>query len=480
MVLDLDNILETGSRRRFLERCANGIGMTALWHLLANDGFAAAAPDPNTPREPHFAPKAKNVIHLFMAGAPSQLDLYDPKPELKRRHGEPVPESLLEGLNDILIKSTATVMASPRTFNNYGRSGTEVSDYLPHLAQRTDDYCLIRSMHTDVANHHPAQMMMNCGVPRLGHPSMGSWVAYGLGSESQSLPAYLVMTSSSGKGIEGGASNWSNGFLPSTYRGVTLRSQGDPVLHLANPPGVDAEAQRERLDVIRDLNRMSGRRNGDDEVESRIAAYEMAFRMQTAVPGLTDFSDESQKTLEAYGLNSETTRPFGTNCLLARRMVERGVRFVQLYHSTWDDHSDLNKNLKQNCDMTDQPAAFLLQDLKQRGLLDETLVVWGGEFGRTPMNEVRRGNTPGKEGRDHHSYAYSMWLAGAGVNTGQVVGATDDFGYHITQDPVHVHDLQATILHLLGMDHTRLTYRHQGRDFRLTDVGGNVVKKVLA
>ncbi len=480
MALDLGNILETGSRRRFLERCANGIGMTALSHLLVNDGFAATAPDPNTAREPHFAPKAKNVIYLFMAGAPSQLDLYDPKPELKRRHGEPVPESLLEGLNDILIKSTANVMASPRTFSRYGRSGTEVSDYLPYLAQRADDYCLIRSMHTDVANHHPAQLMMNCGVPRLGHPSMGSWVAYGLGSESRDLPAYIVMTSSSGKGIEGGASNWSNGFLPSTYRGVTFRSQGDPVLHLANPPGVDAEAQRERLDVIRDLNRMSGRRNGDDEVESRIAAYEMAFRMQTAVPGLTDFTGESPKTLEAYGLNSETTRPFGANCLLARRMVERGVRFVQLYHSTWDDHSDLNKNLKQNCDMTDQPAAFLLQDLKQRGLLDETLVVWGGEFGRTPMNEVRRGNTPGKEGRDHHSYAYSMWLAGAGVHTGQVVGATDDFGYHITQDPVHVHDLQATILHLLGMDHTRLTYRRQGRDFRLTDVGGNVVKKVLA
>ena len=468
------------SRRDFLERCANGFGMTALWHLLANDGWGKSAPDPNTPREPHFPAKAKNVIYLFMSGAPSQLDLYDPKPAMKEHHGEPVPESLLEGLNDILIKTNATVMASPRTFQRYGQSGIEVSDYLPYLGKRVDDYCLIRSMHTDVANHHPAQLMMNCGVPRLGHPSMGSWVAYGLGSESQNLPAYIVMTSSSGKGIEGGASNWSNGFLPSTYRGVTFRSQGDPVLHLSNPPGFDAAAQRERLDVIRDLNEISRRSKGDDEIDSRIAAYEMAFRMQTAVPGLTDFADESPQTLDFYGLNNETTRPFGTNCLLARRMIERGVRFVQLYHSNWDDHSDLNKNLKKNCDMTDRPAAFLLDDLKQRGLLEDTLVVWGGEFGRTPMNEIRRGNTPGKEGRDHHAYAYSMWLAGAGVKTGQVVGATDDFGYHITKDPVHVHDLQATILHLLGMDHTRLTYQHQGRDFRLTDVGGQVVKKILA
>jgi len=478
--LDREAQTRLASRRAFLERCANGFGMTALWHLLASDGWGASAPDPNTPREPHFPAKAKNVIYLFMSGAPSQLDLYDPKPEMKKHHGQPVPASLLEGLNDILIKTNATVMASPRTFQRYGESGIEASDYLPHLGQKVDDYCLIRSMHTDVANHHPAQLMMNCGVPRLGHPSMGSWVAYGLGSESRDLPAYIVMTSSSGKGIEGGASNWSNGFLPSTYRGVTFRSQGDPVLHLSSPPGFDGAAQRERLDVIRDLNEMSRGRKGDDEIESRIAAYAMAFRMQTAVPSLTDFSDESPKTLESYGLDDETTRPFGTNCLLARRMVERGVRFVQLYHSNWDDHSDLNKNLKKNCDMTDRPAAFLLDDLKQRGLLEDTLVVWGGEFGRTPMNEIRRGNTPGKEGRDHHAYAYSMWLAGAGVKTGQVVGATDDFGYHITKEPVHVHDLQATILHLLGIDHTRLTYHHQGRDFRLTDVGGEVVKKVLA
>ncbi len=463
------------SRRGFLERCASGIGIAALWGLMAEEGRAATGPALG----PHFAPKAKNVIYLFMSGAPSQLDLFDPKPKMKELHGQPVPESLLEGLNDILIKSTANVMASPRTFKRHGESGIAVSDYQPHAARYVDDICLIRSMHTDVANHHPAQLMMNSGTPVLGRPSMGSWMSYGLGSESKDLPGFIVLTSSSGKGIEGGSSLWSNGFLPSTHRGVTFRSEGDAVLHLSNPQGVSTETQRARLDAVCDLNRMRRQAQRDDEIASRIAAYEMAFRMQSAVPELLDFSQEPAGTREAYGLDNETTRPFGTNCLLARRMVERGVRFVQLYHSNWDDHTDLNKNLKQNCDMTDRPTAALMEDLKRSGLLDETLVVWGGEFGRTPMNEVRRGNTPGREGRDHHPFAFSLWLAGAGIQAGQVVGKTDDLGYHILEDPIHVHDLQATILHLLGIDHTRLTYRHQGRDFRLTDVGGTVVEKLL-
>jgi hypothetical protein len=309
---------------------------------------------------------------------------------------------------------------------------------------------------------------------------MGSWVTYGLGSECQDLPGFIVMTSDSGQGIDGGSSNWSNGFLPSEYRGVTFRNTGDPVLYLSNPPGITRESQRARLDAIRDLNEMSLERKGDMEIASRIASYEMAFKMQMSAPDLLDFSDESPETLAMYGVDEEKTKPFGTNCLLARRMVERGVRFIQLYHSTWDDHAELNTKLETNCGMTDKPTGALIKDLKQRGLLDETLVIWGGEFGRTPMNEVRRGNTPGKEGRDHHPFAFSMWLAGGGIEPGQIVGKTDELGYHITEDPIHVHDLQATILHLLGIDHTKLTYRHQGRDFRLTDVGGKVVEKLLA
>jgi hypothetical protein len=289
-----------------------------------------------------------------------------------------------------------------------------------------------------------------------------------------------VLRSDSGKGIEAGAQNWTNGFLPSHYRGVSYRSSGDAVLHLSNPPGISRATQRLRLDAIRQLNEERLKATGDLEIGSRIAAYELAFRMQTTAPELLDFSDESAATQALYGIDRAPTRPFGTNCLLARRMVERGVRFVQLYHSTWDDHSDLNQHLKTNCDMTDLPAAALITDLKQRGLLDSTLVVWGGEFGRTPMNEVRRGNTPGREGRDHHPFAFTMWLAGGGIRAGQVVGKTDDFGYHIVEDKIHVHDLQATILHCLGIEHTRLTYRHQGRDFRLTDVSGRVVEKLLA
>lgn len=480
--MDWENFVRIQNRREFFRRCAGGIGAMALGELLAADKLTAdtaAGRDPMAPRPPHFPPKAKNVIYLFMAGAPSQLDLFDPKPAMRKLHGQPVPDSLMKDLHDDLIRGSARVMASPREFKPWGRSGMHFSDYVPYMAACADDMCMIHSMHTDISNHHPAQMMMNCGTNLVGRPSMGSWVTYGLGSESRDLPGFVVLTSSSGKGIEGGSSNWSNGFLPSNYRGVTFRNSGDAVLYLSNPEGLTPEMQRLRLDALRDLNQRHYASSADVEIAARIASYELAFRMQAAAPELLDFSKEPTATREMYGIDDETTRPFGVNCLLARRMVERGVRFVQLYHSTWDDHTDLNVNLKKNCDMTDRPTAALLKDLTQRGLLDSTLVIWGGEFGRTPMNEVRRGNTPGREGRDHHRFAFTLWVSGAGIKTGQIVGKTDDLGFHITEDPIHVHDLHATLLHCLGIDHTRLTYRFQGRDFRLTDVAGEVVKKML-
>ena len=470
MMRDEHTLGQFQSRRRFLQETACGLGSIALWQLMADEAIA----------KPHFAPRAKNVIFLFMPGAPSQLDLMDPKPAMQKYHGQPVPAHMLDGLDDGLIRGSARIFASPRTFRQYGQSGMAYSDYIPHLGKIADDICLIRSMHTDIANHTPAQLLMNCGLPIFGHPSMGSWVSYGLGSENQNLPGFVVMTSNSGSGIDAGTANWSSGFLPSEHRGVTFRASADPVLHLRSPKGVSAASQRARLDAIGDLNRIHQTKVGDPEIASRIAAYEMAFRMQSAAPELLDFSGETKATREMYGIDNDTTRAFSTNCLLARRMVERGVRFVQLYHSTWDDHSNLNTKLKENCDMTDRGAVALVMDLKQRGLLDETLVVWGGEFGRTPMNEVRRGNTLGKEGRDHHPFAFSMWLAGGGIKPGQIIGGTDELGYHITRDPIHVHDLQATLLHCLGLNHEQLTFRHQGRDFRLTDVSGEVMTKLLA
>ena len=470
MMMDEHTLGQFQSRRRFLQETACGLGSIALWQLMADEAIA----------KPHFAPRAKNVIFLFMPGAPSQLDLMDPKPAMQKYHGQPVPAHMLDGLDDGLIRGSARIFASPRTFRQYGQSGMAYSDYIPHLGKIADDICLIRSMHTDIANHTPAQLLMNCGLPIFGHPSMGSWVSYGLGSENQNLPGFVVMTSNSGSGIDAGTANWSSGFLPSEHRGVTFRASADPVLHLRSPKGVSAASKRARLDAIGDLNRIHQTKVGDPEIASRIAAYEMAFRMQSAAPELLDFSGETKATREMYGIDNDTTRAFSTNCLLARRMVERGVRFVQLYHSTWDDHSNLNTKLKENCDMTDRGAVALVMDLKQRGLLDETLVVWGGEFGRTPMNEVRRGNTLGKEGRDHHPFAFSMWLAGGGIKPGQIIGGTDELGYHITRDPIHVHDLQATLLHCLGLNHEHLTFRHQGRDFRLTDVSGEVMTKLLA
>ena len=484
--MDFQEFMQIQSRRRFLQESAGGIGMVAFWHLLALDGLSAAASEglpevnPLTPRMPHFAPKAKNVIFLFMAGAPSHIDLYDPKPEMKKWEGQSLPESLRKQFGNLaFVRPTDQVWASPRKFKRHGQSGMEFCDLLPHLAQSADEICMVRSMHTNQINHHPGQLMMNCGSPQPGRPSMGAWVTYGLGNESQNLPGFVVL--SSGKGTTAGTQNWTSGFLPSIYQGVPFRRTGDPVLYLSNPAGITKEAQRARLDAIRYLNEQLYTDTRDFEIASRIASYELAFRMQTAAPELLDFSSESLRTLKMYGVNKEPTKPFATNCLLARRMVERGVRFVQLFHASWDDHMELNKNLKKNCSITDQPTAALLKDLKQRGLLDSTLVIWGGEFGRTPVVEDRKAGG-GKEtwGRDHHRRAFTLWMAGGGIRGGQVIGKTDEFGFNVIEDPIHVHDLHATLLHCLGFDHEKLTYRHQGRDFRLTDVEGKVVHKLLA
>ena len=468
-------------RRQFLGLSGINIGSMALGGLLASDSqcFAATESGLVAPQRPHFAPRAKNVIFLFMAGAPSQLDLFEPKPEMKRLHGDPVPASFLEGLDDALIRGSAKVFASPREFNQYGDSGMHFSDFIPDIAGCADKICMVRTVHTDISNHHPAQLFMNCGVPRFGLPSMVSCVSYGLGSESQNLPGFVVMLSRNGSGDLGGPALWDSAFLPAMHRGVTLRNSGDPILHLKNPDGVTTQLQSKRLESIVRLNQLRFKQQLDPKINQRIAAYEMAFRMQMAAPELLDFKDESQATLEQYGIEDDVSKSFGTNCLLARRMVERGVRFVQLYHYTWDDHAALNKKLKENCDMTQRGVGALIKDLDQRGLLDETLVIWGGEFGRTPMNEVRRGINPGNEGRDHHPFAFTMLMAGGGVKRDFIYGKTDDIGYHPVENPVHVHDLQATILHCLGMDHEQLTYHYRGRDFRLTDVAGNVLHDIL-
>ncbi len=466
------------SRRGFFRSCAAGLETAALWELMARDGHAATADNPLAPKLPQFPAKAKNVIFLFQEGAPSQLDLFDPKPALQKIHGQPLPESLIKQTKLAFIKPNAAVLASPRIFQKYGQSGLEFSDYIPHTASCADDICVIRSMFTEAFNHHPGQLMLMAGTLQTGRPSMGAWVTYGLGSESQNLPGFVVL--SSGVGTSGGATNFTCGFLPSSYQGTMFRNAGDPILYLSNPAGVSREEQRAALDAAGDLNRMHLAETGDLEIASRINTYELAFRMQMAAPELLDFSKESPATLEMYGVNKELTRPYATNCLLARRMVERGVRFIMLMHASWDQHTYLNRDLKKNCDITDQPVGALLKDLKQRGLLDSTLVLWGGEFGRTPMVEIRKTSDPDNAGRDHHPLAFTMWAAGGGIKGGQTIGRTDDLGFNIVEDKVHVHDLQATVLHCLGLEHTRLTYRYMGRDFRLTDVAGNVVKRMLA
>ena len=460
------------SRRRFFRNCAGGIGTIALSQLLS------AQSNPLAPRKPHFKPRAKNVIFLFMEGAPSQMDLFDPKPELQKWHGKPFNSELTKELRLAFIKPTATVLGSPFKFARHGQCGMELSEVLPHLATRVDDICLVRSMHSDAFNHHPGQLLLFSGHPIGGRPSMGAWATYGLGSESQNLPGFVVLTS--GVGTSAGSDNFTSGFLSSTYAGTLLRSSGDPILYLSNPKGITRESQRARLDLLRELNQEHQEQTGDLEIAARIHSYELAYKLQTSGPELLDFSAESPKVVESYGIGAEETRAYGTNCLLARRLVERGVRFVMLMHASWDHHSNLVGGLRKITAATDRPVAALLADLKQRGLLDETLVVWAGEFGRTPMSEIRRPDDPTSIGRDHHPNGYSIWMAGAGIKPGQVVGRTDDLALKVVEDRVHVHDLQATILHLLGMDHTRLTYRHMGRDFRLTDVEGEVKTKLLA
>ena len=464
------------NRREFLASLGSGFGMVALQHLLAQDGYGAAG-NPLAPKQPPLPAKAKRVIFLFMEGAPSQMDLFDPKPLLQEWHGKSLPPSLTKDLKLAFIKPTATILGSPRKFQKYGPQGMDLADLLPHTASIAGDLCFVRSMHSDQFNHHPGQLKLFTGHNQVGRPAMGSWVTYGLGSESQNLPGFVVL--SSGSGTSGGSDNFSSGFLPTTYAGTPFRSTGDPILYLKNPEGVDAARQRARLDALRDLNEMRQTVTGDEEISSRIHSYELAFRMQSSSPELLDFSGESQATKEMYGIGQEATNAYGTNCLLARRMIERGVRFVMLMHGSWDHHSSINTGLPKQCRTTDQPAAALIRDLKQRGLLEDTLVVWGGEFGRTPMSEFRRPEDASNAGRDHNPNGYTMWMTGGGIRTGQVIGKTDDFGLNILEDKVDVNDLQATMLHLLGFDHTKLTYRFMGREFRLTDVHGEVVRKLV-
>jgi hypothetical protein len=464
------------TRRWFLEQCGVGIGAIALGQLLAEAGFAAttnAQPaDPLAPKQPQFAPKAKRIIFLFMAGAPSHLELFDYKPQLAKFDGTLPPAELLKGYRAAFINPSSKLLGPKFKFAKYGRSGAELCELMPHLAKVVDDVAIVKSMVTDAFNHAPGQLLMNTGTQQFGRPSMGAWVTYGLGSESRDLPAFVVFSSGK-KGPSGGNSCWGSGFLPTVYQGVQFRSSGDPVLYLSNPRGVDEELQRDTLNSIRNLNQMRLNASGDPEIATRINSFEMAFRMQSSAPELMDVSREPKQILEMYGV--EPGKPsFANNCLLARRLVERGVRFVQLYHEAWDQHDKLVEDLQQNCKDTDQACAALIQDLKQRGMLDDTLVIWGGEFGRTPMVQG------GSNGRDHHPNAFTMWLAGGGIKPGMTLGESDELGFNVTKDKVHVHDLQATILQLLGFDHKKLTYRFQGRDFRLTDVHGNVVQELLA
>ncbi len=469
------------TRRHFLRDCGVGLGKMALAGLLTNSltgrlSAAAAAPaNPLAPRQPHFPARAKRVIHLFMAGAPSQLELFDNKPELAKLEGKPLPPSVIGGQRYAFIRPDAAVLGPRFKFARHGQAGAELSEMLPHLSKVVDDICLIRSVHTDQFNHAPAQIFFNTGFSQPGRPSLGSWALYGLGAETQNLPAFVVM--STGSGLSGGSALWSSGFLPTLYTGVRFRNQGPPILNVNSPAGVDAALQRDTLDVVGALNRRRLKADGDPEIATRIASYEMAFQLQSSAPELMDLKSESKATLDLYGCDPEKPS-FARACLLARRMIERGVRFVNIYHEGWDAHSDVAGNVKSNAAATDKASAALVTDLKRLGLLDDTLVVWGGEFGRTPM--VESNPALGRsQGRDHHPQAYTIWMAGGGIKRGFSYGATDDLGFHVVENPVHVHDLQATILHCLGFDHEKLTYHHAGRDFRLTDVHGKIIKDIL-
>ncbi len=464
------------ARRWFLRECGVGLGAMALGQLLGGASRAADAArsssNPLAPRQPHFPAKAKRVIYLFMAGAPSHLELFDNKPQLAKFDGTLPPPEMLKGYRAAFINPNSKLLGPKFKFAKYGKSGAELSELLPRLAEVVDDIAIVKSMVTDAFNHAPGQILMSTGSQQFGRPSLGAWATYGLGCESDELPGFIVFSSGK-KGPSGGNSNWGSGFLPTLHQGVQFRGGAEPVLYLSNPRGVDLEVQRDSLDAIRALNQSRLAETGDPEIATRISAFEMAFRMQSSAPELMDLGREPQHVLEMYGAEPGKSS-FANNCLLARRLVERGVRFVELFHEAWDQHGNLVADLKKNCEDTDRASAALIKDLKQRGMLNDTLVIWGGEFGRTPM--VQGGN----DGRDHHPNAFTMWLAGGGIKPGVTLGESDEFGFNAVTDRVHVHDLHATILHLLGFDHTKLTYRFQGRDFRLTDVHGEIVKPLLA
>jgi hypothetical protein len=466
------------TRRWFFEQCGVGLGSLALAELLGAGVRASLADtsspgDALAPRKPHFAPKAKRVIYLFMAGAPSHLEMFDNKPQLSKFDGTVPPEELVKGYRAAFIKPSARLLGPKFKFARHGQSGTELSTLLPHLATVVDDIAVVRGMATDAFNHAPAQILMSTGSQIFGRPSFGSWTCYGLGSESRDLPGFVVFNTGK-KGTSGGNSNWGSGFLPTVYQGVPFRTSGDPVLYLSSPPGVDRGLEHDSLEALGSLNRRRLDEMGDPEIATRISSYEMAFRMQESAPDVVDIAREPAHILEMYGAEPGKAS-FANTCVLARRLLERGVRFVQIFHESWDQHGNLVHDITKNCQDTDKACAALVKDLKQRGMLEDTLVVWGGEFGRTPMVEGG-----GNDGRDHHPNAFSMWLAGGGIKPGITFGETDEFGFQVVKDRVHVHDLHATLLHLLGFDHTHLTYRFQGRDFRLTDVHGEVVRGLLA
>ena len=477
--------LEFTTRRHFLKRCGTGLGGIALASLLGPQYLLGRGMGDNAGPDtlPHFYPKAKRVIYLHMAGAPSQLEMFDYKPKLEELHDLDCPESLLEGKRFAFIQGTPKMLGPQHAFERYGESGTYVSELLPHFSNIVDEVALLKAMHTDEFNHAPAQLFLQTGSPRVGRPSIGAWVTYGLGSENENLPGYMVLVSG-GKSPSAGKNAWGSGFLPSEYQGVQCRNSGDPILYVSNPEGMSRDIRRKSLDAINAINKEQYKEFGDQEILSRIAQYEMAFKMQLSVPEVMDITKEPTYIQALYGANPGQAS-FANNCLLARRLVEQGVRFVQLYHWGWDMHGDskatsLNEGLKTKCLEIDKPMTALVQDLKLRGLLDDTLVIWGGEFGRTPMRENRGGRIMPFYGRDHHTEAFTIWMAGGGIKSGFSYGETDDIGYYGIKDRVHVHDLQATILHQLGLDHEKFTYHFQGRDFRLTDVHGHVVKDILA
>ena len=474
----MKNQTDPVARRWFLNQCGLGIGAAALSSLLPSSPSMAAESslpsDPMAVRSPHFPAKAKNVICLFMAGAPSHLDLFDNKPKLTEFDGTLPPAGLLDGYRSAFIDPNSKLLGPKFKFDRHGDCGAEISELLPHTARIADQLTIVKSMKTDAFNHAPAQLMMNTGSQLFGKPSMGAWSLYGLGNESEDLPGFVVFSSGK-KGPSGGSSCWGSGYLPSVYQGVQFRGGREPVLYLANPKGVDRRLQRESLDAINALNQLQLQKTGDPEIATRINSFEMAFRMQATAPQVMDLSSETKATLEKYGAEPGKSS-FANNCLLARRLVEKGVRFIQLYHEAWDQHGDLVNGLKKNCGDTDQACAALVEDLRERGMLDDTLVIWGGEFGRTPMTQGDAG-----DGRDHHPNAFTMWMAGGGIKKGFTHGQTDELGFNVVENPVHVRDLHATILHQLGLDHTKLTYRFQGLDQRLTGVEeAHVIREIIA